>query len=342
MDRQKALELLRIPNECGVYEGQIQTKTNRYLVIEEVNDFTTGKRVITNNVRVEESTQLFGAYTFNLISAYLHAYGHDVVGVENGVFKTYKPQTVNGGYWFGWERAEIVPTNTGYSFDVISNIGVNATATGAQTDPNNPPVRAGVVYKVQVAITKSADGTIKRTTFKKKYVPYTVNQLVALTGMSSEEISYATRVSFNIVPVNPETHVTSIAMDIEATESTLKGIFHINGVPANSITQPLIASYGKVCPSYVFRWILYNSTPTTPTVFGQSALATFDAMADNTITYVSGITDGYDSASKTLTFNAGLSSNATIVATAEFLPAQGKNETAGMTYGLETGLKDLY
>ena len=43
---QKAIELLGIPQECAIYEGQIQTKTSRSLRVYEVSDFTSGKKKV--------------------------------------------------------------------------------------------------------------------------------------------------------------------------------------------------------------------------------------------------------------------------------------------------------
>jgi hypothetical protein len=131
-------------------------------------------------------------------------------------------------------------------------------------------------------------------------------------------------------------------MEIRANGSTTDGVFHINGVPANDLSVPLIASYGQPALAHKFRWLLYNHAPTGPTIYGQSVMAEFTGSESTTITVVEGDVDKYDSATAVMTFDANYPANAKLVATAEFYPAQGKNETAGAEYYPETGMTDIW
>jgi hypothetical protein len=343
MSTQKALELLQLPDECQQFEGQIQSKTSRFLIVEETHDFTVSPRKISTRVYVSSSTELFGAYTFNMISNYIHSYGHGMPVFNGSVMTTNKPRVYgDNGRWMPWQMVELYPSESGggHSFDVISDIGMNVNTDGTPSNPDNPFVRGGVFYRVQKSITRSSDGTTKTWTSKKQFVRWTVGQLCSVTGMTAEEISYNTRVTFNSVSVSPETHVTSISMDIETLpDNKIRGVFHINGEPATGAPGK-VASYGKSCPSFVFRWNLYNEAGRTP--YGSSVTASFTSDEDNTVSIVAGAKDMYDPIKRELMFNQSLETNAQVVAYAEFLPAQGKNENAGMVYGLETGIKDIW
>jgi hypothetical protein len=336
MDTSKALSLLQIPDDCAAFEGQIRQKKTSFIVIEELNDFTSGKRVITTSWKVASKTESFGAYPYNLISNYIHHFNYDVIQGEQ--FTLHKDAVMtDSGRWFGESKAIITPT----SFKVCSDIGLNTTPTGQPTDYNNPPVRAGIVYRVQISKTKGANGAIKTYVGKQSYVPYTVNQLTALTGLTRTQIAELACTEFIITPVNNDTHITSIAMDVEKNDNVYTGVFHINGVPANSF-QGKITSFGAIAPSYAFRWILRNNTPDKATIYGQSAMAQYSASDDNSIFIQAGTEDKIDVATKVLTYDEGTEEVATLIAMAEFLPAQGKNENAGLLINLESGLSEVW
>jgi len=340
----KALELLQLPEDCGQFEGQVTTKTSRHIIINEIQDYTVSPKKITTEVRSAETTQLFGVYTLNLLSMYLHAYGHEVEEVGEGIMKTNKERVFSdSSRWFPWQKVSIEPTTNGHSYDVISDIGLNAVHDpfgGGTTDFNNPPVRAGVFYKTITTITKSGTGAIKVYTGKKKYVNWTVSQLVEATGMSEAELAVAARTTFNSVKVNPDTHITSIAMGLERpSETSVKGVFHVNGVPVTGSLMK-ITSYNKMCPSFKFRWNLYNRAGVN--AYGSSVMVEFAANADNTINFVAGTTDSFNPDTSTLTYDESLPTNANLVGYAEFLPAQGKNENAGRTIVLESGLEEIW
>lgn len=340
MNTQKALELLQIPNDCSPFEGQVRSKTSRSIAVIENYDFTSGKLVRSTSFEVRETNQDFGAYMFNLISNYIHHFNHEYVGLnEFGEIELFKPfQTTSTG-WINWQKVII----NGSSFDVINPIWMNVNRDGSAASVDNPTVNGGYAYRIQRSITRSSDGTIKTYNSKKQYVPYTKQQLMDITGMSDIELAEACRTSFNYVSVNPETHVTSISMDIQRENNQYTGTFHINGMPANTLTlSSLTTSYGKPCPSFVFRWLLINSQPSGPTIYGQSALASFTASDNNTVTVQQGSVDSYDPTSKTFTFNPQLEQSASLIAMAEFLPATGKQENAGAIYGLESNLKYVW
>ena len=337
MDTSKALALLQIPDECAAFEGQIRQKKTNFIVIEELHDFTTGKRVITTSWKIASTIESFGAYVYNVVSNYIHHFNYDVVAGSGNVVLQKDAKQVQNGFWFGESKAEL----SAGSFRVINDIGMNTTTTGQPTNYDNPPVRAGVVYRVQISRTKGANGVIKTFTGKRSFVPYTVSQLTALTGLSRTQLAEATATEFLITPVNNDTHITSIAMEVQKTDNVYKGVFHINGVPANEF-QGKITSFGVAAPSFVFRWILRNQTPASATVYGQSVLRQYAATADNTILVKSGSADDFDAGLNTLTYDENTTEVATLIAMAEFLPAQGKNENAGSLVNLESGMIEVW
>lgn len=341
---QKALELLNVPEEFGKYNGQVKQKISRYAVIEETNDFTSGKLVKTVRTYVGSTVQNFGVYAFNLLSNYINAYDFEPQA-DGTLFKPYSEKTVTAGpyigktYWFGSTVADFQEQVNGASFDVHDCPYNNADITGNPTNFANAPTLSGKVYKVQISKTKDATGAIKVYTGAKKVVSMKRQEFEALTGWSYEEFAANCRTSFVISYVSPDTHITSMALDIEVSGNQIKGVPYINGVKHTDIPNlgSLITSYGKPWPSFIFDWRIYNEAGIN--AVGSSVSVRFQANEDNTVTVVAGNDDAYDAATRTLMYNAPLETLAKIVAYIECLPAQGKDENVGRVFYPETGIE---
>jgi len=346
---QKAIELLGIPEECSIYEGQIQTKTSRSLRVYEVSDFTAGRKKVYYEYEFVEKNELFGAYPFNLISNYLYSFGHTPENFEGSTFTTIRPAssfTVNVGpmigktYHSGWQKTKISPNDKGgYSFDIYTEPWMNTNTDGTPADMTNPFPLPGTCAKYARSKTKSSTtGEIKIWTSR-----YPVTQtlrksdILGLINLSEEE--YASKVgwTFNIVTVSNKTHITSIAMDVVDVDlNKKKGIFYINGEDTQSVSASgLITSFNKTNPGYIFQWRLYNGDEQG--AYGCTLVAPFTQTQDNTINIAVGSTNSWNATTKTITYNFARPEVAKILAYAEFLPAQGKNECIGRMYNLETG-----
>jgi len=346
----KAIELLGIPEECAIYEGQIQTKTSRSLKIYEVSDFTSGKKQVYYEHEFVEKNELFGAYPFNLISSYLYSFGHTPESFEGETFTTLRPSstfTVNAGpmlgqvYYSGWQKTKIYPNGkgTGYSFDILTEPWLNTNKDGTPADMTNPFPLPGTCGKYVRTKTKdSKTGTIKIWTSRYP-VTQTLrkNDILSIVKLSEEEYAQKVGWTFNIVKVSNTTHITSIAMDVVDVDlNKKKGIFYINGEDTQKVSASgLITSYNKTNPGYLFQWRLFNGDEQG--AYGCTLFVNFGQSDDNTINIAVGSTNSWDATTKTLTYNYARPEVAKILAYAEFLPAQGKNENWGRIYNLETG-----
>jgi hypothetical protein len=345
---QKAIEILAIPQECSSFEGQVQTKTTRVLKIYEVADFTSGKKQMYYEFEFSEKNELFGAYPFNLISNYLYYYAHNIVEIREGYMETLKPSstfTINAGpmsgktYYNGWQKTKISPNTkgNGYSFDVITEPWVNTNPDGTPADMTNPLPLPGTCFKYARTKTKTSTGAISIWTSK---YPVTQNlrRSDILNIIKMTELEYSSKVSltFNIVSVSNKTHITSMCMDVvDIDTNKKKGIFYINGEDTQTVSPSgLVTSYGKSYPGYIFQWRLYNGDEQG--VYGCTLYKQFAPSEDNTITIIPGGTNSYDATTKTLSYNVSRPEVAKVLAYAEFLPAQGKNENIGRMYNLET------
>ena len=347
---QLALDLLGVPQECAIYEGQVQTKTTRSLKIYEVTDFTSYPKKVYYEYEFVEKNELFGAYPFNLISNYLYSFGHTPEDFDGETFTTYKPSatsTVNVGpmsgqtYYYGWQRTKISPNGkgTGYSFDVMTEPWMNVNKDGTAADMTNPFPLPGTCAKY--ARTKTKDSTTGQIKIWTSRYPVTQtlrkNDILTILKMTEEEYSSKIGVTFNIVSVSNKTHITSIAVDIVDVDfNKKKGVFYINGEDTQKVSPSgMITSYGKTYPGYVFQWRLYNGDEQG--AYGSTLTKQYSSSEDTTINIAVGSTNTFDVSTKTLTYNFARPEVAKLLGYIEFLPAQGKNECWGRMYNLETG-----
>lgn len=345
-----ALELLGLPQECSVFEGQVQTKTTKSLRIYEVTDFTVYPKKVYYEYEFVEKNELFGAYAFNLISNYIYSFGHEIQELGGETMETLRPattSTVNIGpmsgktYYNGWQKTKISPNAKadGYSFLVSTEPWMNVNKDGTPADMTNPLPLPGTCYKYARTKTKSSTtGTINTWTSRN---PVTQNlkrsDILNIIKLSEEEYAEKIGVTFNIVKVSNQTHITSIAMDVIDVEfNKKKGIFYINGEDTQKVSASgMITSYGKTYPGYIFQWRLYNGDEQG--VYGATLTRQLSSSEDTTINIAVGSKNTIDVTTKTITYNLERPEVAKLLAYAEFLPAQGKNECIGRMYNLETG-----
>lgn len=358
MNTQKALELLELPSELASYEGQITTKTNRKLVVTEVNDFRSGKRVVSYKWDIVTYNELFGQYVFNAISNQNKSFGLDFIGFNSDkitMFRPYTESTVTVGpyagqtYWHDEEKVEI--TQSGYDLILRPYLNTSSGAfkyafDGTPTPPRGLPTHYATAptnpalfgYRFQ-SITNGPNGQPKITTGAILSRTFVRGQIEKMTGLTTKEIAYQVRTSFNRVAVDNITHITSMAVDIEENAGKYSGVLYLNGEKHNTINAASMTTcYGKLWPSFVFDWRLYNDAPPAGTTTGASAQFRFQASDDNTIEIVGGTSDHYDSVNKVLTYNAENPNLAKVIAYVECLPAQGKNENVGRVFYPEIGL----
>lgn len=346
----RALELLQIPEETGVFNGQINTMYKSQLVETELVDFTkmvvnpaTGKKepTKTSTFSSEFATSSFGMYSLNMISNYIHGFDYSVVGDLNGAYVLSKPymefERDGKTYWIGWGRMDITPFTlsdgtTGTDFNVTSEQGMNTSMTGPV--PHDINVMTITVYKKTFVKTS----TTTPTTFTKSYPKYTVAKLMEKAGMNETQLANAFRTTYRSFSRNSMNFCNSLATDVVIGDGKLTGEVYINGILSRDIPYTsLTASYGKKLPDFVVRWKLYHPSLQQGT-YGAAWNTQMTSREDNTISIVKGDKIEYNTDTKTLTYLEG----SKMVFDFEFLPAQGKNETWGTVLDLDTMIKTVY
>lgn len=346
----KALELLNLPVELSPVNGQITTVTKNKIVINKTYDFLrfgskamlpqNVKYTITSKSEVEinanaintidsfqtQSVELFGAYAYNLLANYIHGFGYSLQSptqlVDNQSNNTMSISSTSNGW-------DLVCTVTPF---------IENTA--------NPKLRGDAYDLYITTITGQAsrkpDGTLtiikeNKTTSKARSNSVTKNELEAI-GLSVQEIMDMTPRTFNVSTVNSDTHVTSMAMDIEKEGDVLKGVVYINGIKSSDIHYTsLMASYNKLFPDFVFRWMLYNGQNNSMTT-GATWLKQYNSSDDNSIIVKNGSVFAVNG--NEVTYNSAI--DADLVAYMECLPAQGKNENVAAIIDLATSSEKLW
>ena len=350
---EKALEVLGLPPDFEAYNGQINKRINHGYVVYENNDFSSGKNVITYTVEKTSNTQLFGLYPLNYASMALYNMGFTLEGMTDKGYHlqsapkwvTHEPPSgvagqtvyyVESNMYFNTDRIDL----TYEPYETVTN--------GIAEDMIDPLVR--VQYKSRV-LSKNAQGqTVVKWTSRGTIKPkrrLRRAEFLELLGMSEEEMIWNCRVVFPIVPVKGETHITSIAMDIEKVNDTqVKSTVYINGIDANKFNyKVLINSFGQTYGGYKQMYRLYNgerTTPTTMNVYGSTIDIGLNPTEDTTLNLQAGGENTYNIINRTLTFNPSLTEEAKLLAYMEFLPANGKNESHGKWLSLETGIESFY
>lgn len=354
MSRQKALEILGLPETFARFEGQVKTLTTRKFRVYEVNDFTSGKQVIYYTIEKQpDQTSLFGMYPFNYLASAIYQMGFTVVSDDDNGALLHKPSqwvTHPTGSGLAGQRVyyvdtKIKATESGIDFAYEP---FETTVNGVAEDMKDPLIR--VAYHART-IVKGSDGK-PRISWTSRYAinpkkRLRRNEFLKIAGMSLEQYMYETRQTWNIEKVSNQTHITSVAMDIETNpfNSDVKSVVYINGEDASGFNyQTLINSFNKTYSGFMWLWRLNNgprSGGSTDNAYGSTLNVPINN-ENSTLKIVSGSKNEYNTETKTLTFNPDLEASASIIAYMEFLPAGGKNENCGKMLNLETGVESLF
>lgn len=357
MSTQKALDLLGLPDEMAPFEGQIQKRITRGIRIYENNDFTSGKQVITYTAELApEVTSAFGAYPFNLAANYLYHNAFSIVGdTPEGFVLLNAAKWVRHGADSGLAGQNVyyVQSRVIFGRNIYGPVmhfeyePYETVWQGKAEDMKDPMIRAA--YHARV-IVKGSDGK-PRVSWQSRYAITPKRRLrraevLRLLNMNIEQLMYATRWSYQIAKVDPSTHITSIAMDIETDGNKQKSVVYINGKDAQSFEyQRLTNSFGQTYSGYMWMWRLHNGPRiggSTDNVYGSTLNIPLAPGTDSTITVEPGVSNVYDQLDKTLTYDPNQKEQAALVAYMEFLPANGKNENCGKLLNLETGVELLF
>jgi hypothetical protein len=350
----KALEVLGLPNEMEAYNGQVQTRVMRTITVYENNDFTTGKHVINYSVEFNEPAPvLFGAYPFNLAANWIYHGGFAVQGQKDKGYHLHKAATsvkhespsglAGQTVHYVESNAYFTPSTIEFTYEPYETV-----LNGVADNMVDPIMR--VQYKARI-IKKDADGKPK-VTWTSRYAITPKKRLrrsefLKIAGITMAEVMWRSRITYSIVPVKGETHITSIAMDIDKPSATsLNSTVYINGIDADTFNyKALINSFGKTYEGYMYIYRLMNGARiggTTDNVYGSTLNIPLVPGNDSTINLELGGNNAYNMVTKTLTYNPDLKEEASIIAYMEFLPANGKNENCGKEISLETGIEKLF
>jgi hypothetical protein len=366
----KSLELLGVPSELSIFNGQIQKKITNQILETITTDYTnvevtvnpitgkkTAKSVIktTREYSVLPKEEKIGGYAFNYISGMIHAFGYQYMGDGNGAHELFKPsfsKTLTSGdfagqtYHFHWSIIKMNKTATGSIFECVSSEGRNADQQGnAITNDLDCPVtiqRRQKLITGTVRIKSTGEYSVTNTRISWSSIrPTDVTKGYLFTNMNIDDLDLAEmcKVVFHTQDRSHETHVENIATDVVISNNKYKGDVFINGIDSESIPYTsLISSIGTKFPQFVQRWHLYNEEVNN-SIYGSTWTKKLDYNESNEITIIAGDKFSFDEVTKTLTYDA--SKSARLWYTFECLPAQGKNEGAQIEFDLVTGTKNI-
>jgi hypothetical protein len=360
-DTQKALDLLGLPQDMLPFNGQVQTKSTRILRIYEVYDYTTGKQVIRYEAEFQQpTTQLFGAYPFNLLASYVYHGGFQIIGQDGDVYKLDKPgkwvmhtapsSLAGQNVYYSNQQIRIKAQPNGYAMDLLyepwsTTINNNMTAS----DMVNPEIGSGIGVFGKI-VKKGMDGKpytawTSRYAIKPKKTIYK-SDVLALTKLTEQEIMERLKWTFNIVSVDPSKFMTSIAMDIEQLgNDKFKSVVYINGKDTKTFDyRYLTTSFGQKPQGFMWQWRLYNGNnpAIVDNAYGSTINIGLNENEDSTITVQSGNRNEWNAKTRVLTYDVTRPEQAEILAYMEFLPAGGKNENIGQSFNLETQVESLF
>lgn len=363
---QKAIELLNIPDELGIFNGQLQKKITPQILETVTTDFTnvevtvnptTGKKTarrvqkVTKEYSVINKEEKFGGYALNTISSWMNAFNYEYLGENNeGVHQLFSPEfqsTVKVGpfagqtYNFNWSKIDLIKTETGANLDFMWDQGINTDSQGNpianELDSRVIIQRRNRVITGSISIKSTGEFTVsnvRTTTSRPNTASVTKGYLLAAMNIEELDLAEMLKVRFEVKDQPHETHVENIGCSITVNGNLFKGDVFINGIDSEQIPYTtLTASMGLKFPNFVQRWHLYNGD-INDLVYGSTDTITFGASESNDITVIAGDSFSYDATTKTLTYDQ--SKPAELWFQFECLPAQGKNEGWTIAIDLKT------
>jgi len=345
--------MLGLPESFAPFEGQVQTRTTRQFRVYENYDFTGPKMSIYYTIEKQADTvSMFGMYPFNYLAGAIYQMGFNI-GPETPEGQTllkpakwvkHEAPSSLAGQLVYYVDAKIVVNQS--SIDFISE-PFETVVNGIAEDMKDPLIRVGYYGRT---IVKGTDGK-PRISWQSKYAITPKRRLrktefLQVAKMSLDQYMYESRTSWNIVKVDSNTHITSIAMDIELNNDALKSVVYINGLDVKTYNyRNLINSFGQKYNGFLWMYRLNNGVNNTAgvnNVYGSTLNIPLSETSDSTIYVKAGSINAYDTNTKILTYNPDLETEASIIAYMEFLPAGGKNENCGRQYNFETGIESLF
>lgn len=349
----KALEILGLPEHFGTFDGQIQTRIQRGCWVYENTELIGGQRKTYYTVEFYElPAQPFGMYVLNYVAGLMYSMNFSDEGETAKGHRLNKPSSFvkhespsgMAGQTVYYVDENVYITESGIDFEFEPY----ETAWKGVADPmTDPMMRVG--YKARL-ISRDANGNpVIKWQSRAAITPkrrLRRAEFLELCGLEMEEVIFKMRYTYNIVKTNPETHINSVAMDIEQpTPSTIKSGVYINGENTQSFNyKNLINSFGQKYGGFIQMYRLYNGPGvfSGENVYGSTLNVQLNPANDSTINVKAGTVNTWTPATKTLTYNPELVDVAQVLAYMEFLPANGKNESAGRFLNLETGEESYY
>ena len=257
----KTAELLRLPEDIAPFDGIITQMRTAKIVRTRMNDFTSGRRVITDSYEIVEVEKNAAEYALNRIDWRLLDNGASLAPTKQGHALTYERPTIftERGTWIGGTTIGFVDNGSDTKqVEFISVTGRNVTVSiqnGIQvpsgTDINNPPVQIE-----HWEVTKTKTTTVRSRRHTSPLVP--LNVILEAFQIDRASLEYALREVWTIDTTPDQNRIFSYAV---AVEDRLEGFHIIPFVNGRSIFDDrptgLLTSYGKQWPGLQTRWSIY-------------------------------------------------------------------------------------
>lgn len=257
----KTAELLRLPEDIAAFDGIIKTIRTAKIVRTRTNDFTSGRRVITDTYEIVGVSRVVNEYAINRIDWRLLDDNASLSHTRAGHLMTYeKPVNFTetgwiGGSVIGFKDGELEETK---EVEFVNTVGRNVTVQvinrvqmPTATDINNPPVQ---VEHWEVIKTKTSTTRSRRHT--SPLVPLDV--ILKALEMSREDLEYALREVWTIDTTPDENRIFSYAVDVDELDTRHLIVPYVNGVSIfEKRPSGMLTSYNKQWPGVQTRWIIY-------------------------------------------------------------------------------------
>lgn len=334
----KAAELLRLPSEVAFMDGRITSRIERTIVQKRIHDFTkppvNGKRY-TDTWEIEEKQVPFTHYALNQIAAITR-------GLHYSGEKFSREGFVSKDNWFGWQEVTLEKDDDRLRIRMASRVGKNVVTVQERTpsgqliqvakptDVFNPPV-----FVKRLQYTKTNTGT--RQAGGATYPIVYLNEVLQGMDVNEHELAEMTAqewLGYSSSSIYAQTNeLFSAGCEVIQDGDYLDLRPYYNGLPAEEFSPSgKITSYNKQWPGIVKRWRLYNGESNS-IAYGSTWMKQYALSESDTIQLSFGGAASYDD--NTLVIDR--SQPATLWATFEELPAQGKGYGAEAIYEVLEG-----
>ena len=366
----RAVELANLDPWFARFDQRMYSKTVYSVILDTITDFTkkdprTGKAPLrTREFRVDSVvTPYVGTYGLNFMSLYVNAYGYntEIDGDKLHMGVPFTHRTVDVGlfsgytYWIGEVDLNGYPTAEGYTIDHTWYSYNNTAKQGTQNGYPEPTQNVNPIRSIPVhywSITKAGQ---PRKLMSKSSKFINKQQFTEFSGWSDDQLKANTRITYKF-KAEPKTtddtkYILNMFADLEINGNSYAGKVYFNGIAANQINyRQLETSYGKLHPSYVIRWKLYNGDKYTKDgIYGATWVRQYQQNLQNStpihnqdisINIERSNTFFWNASTNTLTVDT-TATDCMLWFESEELPAQGKNMKTEVYYNLKTQEKSL-